>query len=169
MQENSTHYFELFKRATTFILDVDGVLTDGTLLITNNGDQLRTMSIRDGYALQLAVKKGFTIIVITGGTSEGVVKRLQGLGIQHILSGVENKIEALNKISETLSIEFANAIYMGDDIPDLEVMNLCGISCCPYDAAPEIISVAKYISPLSGGKGCVRDVIEKVLKLQNKW
>ncbi|MCY7409182.1 MAG: HAD-IIIA family hydrolase [Chitinophagales bacterium] len=169
MQENATHYFELFKKATTFILDVDGVLTDGSLLVTNNGDQLRTMNIRDGYALQLAVKKGFTIIVITGGTSEGVVKRLQGLGIQHILSGVENKIEALNKISETLSIELDNAIYMGDDIPDLEVMQLCGIRCCPLNAAPEIINVAEYVSPISGGHGCVRDVIEKVLKLQHKW
>lgn len=163
------HYFGLFKSATAILLDVDGVLTDGSVLVNNNGDQLRTMNIRDGYAMQLAVKKDLKVAVITGGKSESVVQRLNGLGILHVVTGVENKPAALAQLIQTLNLDLPTTIYIGDDIPDLEVMKLCGIPCCPYDAAPEIISIAKYISPVPGGKGCVRDILEKVLKLQGKW
>lgn len=163
------HYFDLFKTATTFILDVDGVLTDGSLLISNNGDELRTMNIRDGYALQLAVKKGFTVAVISGGKSEGVVRRLNRLGILYVLTGVQDKVEALRQLSNALSIDLSKTIYVGDDVPDMEVMQCCGIPCCPHDAATEVVAVSKYISPVAGGKGCVRDIIEKVMKLQGKW
>jgi len=163
------HYFELFKSATAILLDVDGVLTDGSVQVNNHGDQLRTMSIRDGYALQLAVKKDLTVAVITGGKSEGVAKRLKGLGIQHVFTGVEDKPAALAQFMLTLNLDLPTTIYIGDDIPDLEVMKLCGIPCCPYDAVSEIISIAKYISPVPGGRGCVRDILEKVLKLQGKW
>lgn len=163
------HYFELFKATNTFILDVDGVLTDGSLLITNNGDELRTMNIRDGYALQWAVKKGYQVIVISGGYSEGVVKRLNRLGIAYVLAGVSDKVAALQQVSKALSLDLSKSIYIGDDVPDLDAMRSCGIPCCPADAAPEIAAVSKYISPQGGGKGCVRDIIEKVMKLQEKW
>lgn len=163
------HYFELFKSATAVLMDVDGVLTDGSVVVNNNGDQLRTMNIRDGYALQLAVKKNLTVAVLTGGKSEGVVQRLNGLGILQVFTGVEDKPAALAQLTKTLNLDLPATIYIGDDIPDLEVMKLCGIPCCPYDAVPEIISIAKYISPVPGGRGCVRDILEKVLKLQGKW
>lgn len=169
MKTPETHYFDLFKNATAFILDVDGVLTDGSLLVTNNGDELRTMNIRDGYALQLAVKKGYTVAVISGGKSDGVVRRLNRLGILYVLAGVEDKPKALIQLAEALRIDLSKTIYIGDDIPDLAVMQLCGIPCCPVDAASEVQAIAKYISPVAGGKGCVRDVMEKVMKLQSTW
>ncbi len=168
-KEAVPHYFELFKSANAIILDVDGVLTDGSLLITNGGDELRTMNIRDGYALQLAVKKGLTVAVITGGKSEGVLRRLNRLGVLYVLSGVDDKPKGLTQLAAAIKMDLSTAIYIGDDIPDLEVMQQCGIPCCPNDAAPEIQAISKYISPVAGGRGCVRDVIEKVLKLQGRW
>ncbi|MBK9732023.1 MAG: HAD-IIIA family hydrolase [Chitinophagaceae bacterium] len=163
------HYFDLFKEANAFVLDIDGVLTDGSLLVTNNGDELRSMNIRDGYALQLAVKKGYTVAVISGGKSEGVVRRLNRLGILYVMAGVEDKPKALLQLAAALKMDLSKTIYIGDDIPDLDVMQLCGIPCCPLDAVTEVQSVVKYISPIAGGKGCVRDVMEKVMKLQGKW
>ncbi len=119
------HYFELFKSATAIILDVDGVLTDGSVLVNNQGDLLRTMNIRDGYALQLAVKKKLTVAVITGGKSEGVVKRLKGLGIENVIKGAEDKPAALSQLVLTLNLDLLTTIYIGDDIPDLTAMKLC--------------------------------------------
>lgn len=150
-------------------MDVDGVLTDGTLLLTNSGDQLRTMNIRDGYALQLAVRKGLKVAIITGGNSDGVTHRLKRLGIEDVISGMQNKNDALTDLAHRMNLDLSKTIYIGDDMPDLEVMKRCGIACCPHDAIPEIQSIAKYISPLPGGHGCVRDILEKVLKLQGKW
>lgn len=163
------HFLELLKNATAIVLDVDGVLTDGSLLITNNGDELRTMNIRDGYALQLAVKKGLMVAVISGGKSNGVIYRLNRLGIQYVLMGVEDKPGALRQLASALKMDLATTVYMGDDIPDVEVMQLCGFPCCPANAAAEVKAIAKYTSPFEGGNGCVRDVIEKILKLQAKW
>ncbi|MFI5134347.1 MAG: KdsC family phosphatase [Chitinophagales bacterium] len=162
-------FLALIKTASAIVMDVDGVLTDGSLLVMENGDQLRKMNIRDGYALQHAVKKGLTLIVITGGNSQGVVKRMNSLGIHHFIAGTSEKAGALKKMAEELKLDLASTIYIGDDMPDLEAMKLCGIPCCPADACNEIISVSKYISPFKGGEGCVRDILEKVLKLQNKW
>ncbi|MBA2423702.1 MAG: HAD hydrolase family protein [Chitinophagales bacterium] len=163
------HYYKLFKATTAFIMDVDGVLTDGSVLLTDSGDELRTMNIRDGYALQLAIKRGFSIVVISGGRSEGVVRRLNRLGIKNIAGGVDDKPMALMQIADALKIDLTTSVYIGDDIPDLEVMQLCGIPCCPSDAASEVIDISKYVSPWAGGKGCVRDILEKVMKLQSKW
>lgn len=160
---------QIFKPVTAFIFDVDGVLTNGTITITESGDQLRTMHIRDGYALQHAVKKEYQVIVISGGNSLGVIKRLKGLGLKHIYLGVEDKESVLSKISGQLNINLNHTVYMGDDIPDVEVMKLCGAPCCPADAAMEVKVVSKYISPFTGGNGCARDVIEKVLKLNGHW
>lgn len=160
---------EQFAPIRTFIFDVDGVLTDGSLFLTDEGHMLRTMNIKDGYALQLAVSKGYNIWVISGGKSEPVRCRLNKLGVTEVYLGVEDKKELLQEIAADSKIAYETMLYMGDDIPDYAAMQLCGLPCCPNDAVAEVRSVAKYISPTNGGRGCVRDVIEKVLKLNNDW
>jgi 3-deoxy-D-manno-octulosonate 8-phosphate phosphatase (KDO 8-P phosphatase) len=167
MEEKS--YKEYLKHITTFIFDVDGVLTDGTINVTTSGEMLRTMNIKDGYALKTAIDKGFNMCIISGGSNEGVRLRLAGLGIKDIFLGAHDKIEQLNEYFEKLQIKSENVLYMGDDIPDFPVMKLVGLPCCPQDAVPEIKNISKYISHKKGGKGAVRDVIEQVLKVQEKW
>ncbi|WP_203258159.1 KdsC family phosphatase [Hyunsoonleella ulvae] len=162
-------YKEYLHQITTFIFDVDGVLTDGTVHITSSGEMLRTMSIKDGYALKTAVDKGFNVCIITGGSNGGVKKRLAGLGITDIYMGAHNKIEQLNDYYNRKNVNAENVLYMGDDIPDYPVMKAIGLPCCPQDAVPEIKAISKYISHKNGGKGAVRDVIEQVLKVQDKW
>lgn len=156
-----------FKDIKHFILDVDGVLTDGTLLLHSDGELARTMHTRDGYAMQLAVKKGYEIVIITGGDNPTVKSRLQKLGLKHLYSGIEDKLAVLESIAD--EVDLSKSIYMGDDMPDLEVMQKVALPCCPADACNEIKEVAHYISPTDGGKGCVRDIIEKVLKLNDDW
>ncbi|XZF15587.1 KdsC family phosphatase [Chitinophagaceae bacterium MMS25-I14] len=160
---------ELFAPVRTFVFDIDGVLTDGTLLIMEDGHQLRRMNIKDGYALQLAVKKGYNVWVISGGTSEPAVTRLNKLGITEVHIGVKDKKEQLRSLAVKYNADLAHALYMGDDIPDYAVMQLCGLPSCPNDAVAEIREKSLYISPCNGGNGCVRDVIEKVLKLNGDW
>ncbi len=160
---------ELFAPIKTFVFDVDGVLTDGSLMLTEDGHMLRSMNIKDGYAMQLAIKKGYKVWIISGARSEAVRLRLNGLGIKDVHIGIESKKEVLDAMALTHKTDFSSVLYMGDDIPDYAVMQMCGLPCCPADAVAEIKQVAKYISPLSGGKGCVRDVIEKVLKLNGDW
>ena len=162
-------YKEHLNHITTFIFDVDGVLTDGTVTVTTSGEMLRKMNIKDGYAIKTAVDSGYHICIISGGSNEGVRLRLQGLGVKDIHLGVHNKIETLNEYLISTNIDSANALYMGDDIPDLQVMQMVGLPCCPQDAAPEIKAVSSYISHKNGGKGAVRDVIEQVMKVQGKW
>ena len=162
-------YKEYLQHITTFIFDVDGVLTDGTVAITTSGEMLQKMNIKDGYALKTAVDNGFNVCVISGGSNEGVRIRLRGLGITDIYLGSHNKIEQLEEYLDIYNIKAENVLYMGDDIPDVPVMKLVGLPCCPQDAAPEIKELSKYISHKKGGKGAVRDVIEQVLKVQDKW
>lgn len=164
------HYLESFQQTKAFFFDVDGVLTDQTVLLLPTGEQVRTMNVRDGYALQLAVKLGFEVVIISGGNNEAVRTRLQGLGIQHIFLGIHSKLEVFNTFCVDHKLDPTQAVYMGDDIPDFEIMQSTGVlAACPNDAAPEIIEISSYISPIPGGKGCVRDVIEKVLRSQNLW
>lgn len=158
-----------FEQIEAIFLDVDGVLTDGSILVTEEGHQLRTMNIKDGYALQWAVKQGIRICIISGGRSEGVVRRLNGLGITDVFTGISDKRSCFDQYLIEHRIDVSRTLYMGDDIPDLPVMKLCGLKTCPQDAASEIKEMADYISPFNGGKGCVRDVVEKVLKIQGKW
>jgi len=160
---------ELFTPIRTFVFDVDGVLTDGTLLATEDGHMLRRMNIKDGFAMQLAIKKGYKIWVISGGKSEAVRVRLNRLGVMDVHIGIETKKELLLEIAEESRTPFESILYMGDDIPDYAAMQLCGLPCCPADAVAEIKGVSKYISPVKGGEGCVRDVVEKVLKLNGDW
>lgn len=158
-----------FKSINTFVLDVDGVLTDGTLLLMDDGQMARRMNIKDGYALQLAIKKGYHILVISGGNSEAVKLRLQRLGVVEVFMNVTDKKEILLEYTSKYELKWEQVLYMGDDIPDLLPMQLVGLPCCPADAVPEIKTISHYISPLNGGYGCVRDVIEKVLKLNSHW
>jgi len=150
-------------------MDVDGVLTDGSLLIAENGEQLRTMNIKDGYAIQHAIKNGFEVCIISGSTSEGVRLRLEGLGVKNIYMNCHDKKKQLLKWLTANRIETNQVLFIGDDIPDREVMSVVGLLCCPSDAVAEIKSVSKYIAAQKGGEGCVREIIEKVLKQQGKW
>ncbi|MCC7401704.1 MAG: HAD hydrolase family protein [Chitinophagaceae bacterium] len=160
---------ELFQKITTFIFDVDGVLTDGTLLLMDNGIQARTMNVRDGFALQLAVKKGYRILIVSGSTSDQVIHRLKKLNISDIRMSVLDKKSLVEDYLEKNSLSSGEVLYMGDDIPDLPAMSVVKLSCCPADAANEIRDAATYVSSVKSGYGCVRDVIEKVLKLNDHW
>jgi 3-deoxy-D-manno-octulosonate 8-phosphate phosphatase (KDO 8-P phosphatase) len=160
---------ELFAPVRVFVFDIDGVMTDGNLLVTETGDLLRRMSIRDGYATEQAVKKGYHVWVISGGRQEAPCIRLRKLGVTEAHFAVPDKKVLLQELFLKYNVDPATALYMGDDIPDYAVMQLCGLPTCPKDAAPEIKAVSKYISPYIGGGGCVRDVIEKVLKLNGHW
>ncbi len=151
------------------VFDVDGVLTDGSVHCFNDGEQLRVMNIKDGYALQLAIKKGIRILIISGGRSEAVVKRLNLLGVTEIFMGVHHKLPILQEFLIEHKISLEETLYMGDDIPDMECLKHVAASTCPADAANDIKPICLYVSQLGGGKGCVRDVIEQVLKAQKKW
>lgn len=159
----------LFKTIKTFVFDIDGVLTDGSLLVFDNGQLFRKMHVKDGYALQLAVKMGYQVVVISGAVSEPVRIRLAGLGITNVHLGIHDKRSCLQETLQKSGTSRETTLFMGDDIPDWEVMKWVGLPCCPSDAVPEIKEIATYISPLKGGEGCVRDVVEKVLKLNNQW
>lgn len=163
------NFKQLLNDVTVFVFDVDGVLTDGSLLLMQDGEQVRKMSIKDGYALQLAVKKEYKIAVISGGKSEAVRTRLSKLGIYDVYLGVENKIDAFDEFILTHHIQPEHILYMGDDMPDYEVMKRVGVPTCPNDAVSDIKAISIYVSDKNGGKGCVRDVIEQVLKVQGKW
>ncbi len=162
-------YKELMNGITTFILDIDGVLTDSSVHITTSGEMLRTMNIRDGYAMKAAIDSGYRICVISGGSNEGVRIRLQNLGITDIHLAEPNKVKTFKKYLKTYNLTAAEVLYMGDDIPDYHVMQLVGIPTCPQDAAPEIKEIATYVSHKNGGRGAVRDVIEQVMRVQGKW
>jgi 3-deoxy-D-manno-octulosonate 8-phosphate phosphatase (KDO 8-P phosphatase) len=158
--------FQLIK---TFAFDMDGVLTDGNIIVDATNNWLRQMNIRDGYAIQLAAQSGFNIVVISGSTSLFVRDRLNLLGVSEVFMDVKNKADFLKKYVAEKNISMNQLLFMGDDIPDYFCMKMAGVAACPVDAVPEIKEIATYISPLGGGCGCVRDVIEKVLKLNDKW
>ena len=160
---------ELFAPVRTFVFDIDGVLTDGMIQVTDEGHILRSLNIRDGYAMRQAVKKGYRVWIISAARSQPVRQRLLDLGVNDVRIGVDDKKVVLEQMAESYEVEFSKMLYMGDDIPDHAAMQLCMLPCCPADAVPEIKSIAKYISPRNGGAGCVRDVIEKVMKLNGDW
>jgi len=160
---------QAFANIKVLFLDVDGVLTDGSVLVTERGEQLRRFSIKDGYAIQLAIKRGLRIAIISGGKSQGVLKRLRGLGVEDVFLGVGDKLTVMQDIMLRYDVALAEVAFMGDDIPDLVCLKQVGLALCPQDAVEEIKAVAHYVSPKKGGEGCVRDVIEKILKLQKKW
>ncbi len=162
------NYKTLLKAVHTFVFDVDGILTDGTLWLSEN-DWVRRMSVRDGWAIQFAIRQGYRMAVITGGDSPLVKDRLHRLGIKEVYLAAGKKTEVLQQYMQTHRLQPENILYMGDDIPDYHAMQMCGVKACPADAAVEILETAHYISHKKGGAGCVRDVIEQTLRLQKKW
>lgn len=158
-----------FKKVTTFIFDVDGVLTDGRVLVLESGEMARTMNVKDGYALQLAIKKGYKIFIVSGSSRSAVEKRMNYLGIQDIFFGIKDKGAFVADLADQHGFDLAGCLFMGDDMPDLPVFGKVGLGCCPADAVNDIKAVAQYISSKNGGDGCVRDVIEKVLKINGHW
>ncbi len=163
------NYKEQLREINTFIFDYDGVMTDGSVIMTSVGEAYRISNVKDGYALQLARKKGYRVAVISGAKSESMTQRLLTLQVTDVFMGVEKKLDVFRSYMEQHNLLKENILYMGDDIPDYEVMLEAGVATCPADAAEEIRAVSKYISHFNGGKGCVRDVIEQVLKVQGMW
>jgi 3-deoxy-D-manno-octulosonate 8-phosphate phosphatase (KDO 8-P phosphatase) len=161
--------YEYFKKITTFVFDVDGVLTDGTVLLLENGLQARRMHIKDGLGLQMALKNGYNVVILSGSYSEPVIKRMHYLGLTEVYCAIKDKKAFLHEYMQKHNLNWENILFMGDDLPDIPVLNMAGISCCPADAIQEVKSISKYVSSINGGYGCVRDVIEKVLKINNKW
>lgn len=157
------------KKIKALVFDVDGVLSAETIGLHPDGEPMRTVNIKDGYALQLAVKCGLRVAIITGGRTEAVRKRYEGLGIQDVYLGAAVKTREYELLKEKYGLKDEEILYMGDDIPDYEVLRLCGLPCCPADAAPEIKEICVYISHRAGGYGCGRDVVEQVLRAQGKW
>lgn len=165
----SKSYKEIMNDITTFIFDVDGVLTDSSVHITPTGEMLRVMNIRDGYAMKAAVESGYNVCIISGGSNEGVRIRLRNLGITDIHLACPDKVETFKEYTELYNIKPEQVLYMGDDIPDYHVMKLVGLPTCPLDSSPEIKEICQYISHKNGGRGAVRDVIEQVMRVQEKW
>ena len=164
----STINYDLTK-IKAFAFDVDGVLSADVLPLHPSGEPMRTVNIKDGYAIQLAVKRGYRLAIITGGRTEAVRLRFAGLGIEDLYMGSSIKIGDYRAFRDKHDLKDEEILYMGDDIPDLAVMQECGLACCPNDAAPEAKSVSQYISYAGGCYGCGRDVIEQVMKVQGNW
>jgi 3-deoxy-D-manno-octulosonate 8-phosphate phosphatase (KDO 8-P phosphatase) len=163
------NYKKLLQHIRAFVFDYDGTLTDGTVILLDEGEPLRTANVRDGYAIQLAVKKGYIVAIISGGRSRSMTNRFRMLKVQQVYLGVEHKLDTLKIFMEENGLQPEHVLYLGDDIPDYHAMKYCGVAACPADAAQEIQSVSHYISHLRGGEGCARDVIEQVMKVQGKW
>ena len=162
-------FLQKLKNITTFIFDVDGVLTDGSVQVMDNGQSLRTFNIKDGYAMQLAVKRGYHVCIISGGDGIAMAKRFHNLGITDVFLAAGDKVEIFKQYIADKTIAASEVLYMGDDIPDLKVMKLVGLPTCPADAVEEIKEISEFISPFNGGKTAARDIIEKVMKVQGKW
>lgn len=153
----------------TIIFDVDGVLSRQTITLSHEGEPLRTVNIKDGYAIQLAQKMGLRIAILTGGKTEAIRIRYAGLGVEDIYMGCAVKITTYHAFLEKYGLKNEEVIYVGDDIPDYEVMRTCGCPCCPADACPDIKEISTYVSQCNGGDGCGRDIVEQVLRAQGKW
>lgn len=162
-------YHKMLNEITTFILDVDGVMTNGQVLVTDEGNMLRSFNIKDGFAMQLAVKLGYKICIISGGNSSGVIKRLEGLGIKDIYMKVHEKLPVFKSYISDKNLKADEIAYMGDDLPDYNLIKQVGLKCCPADASQDIQEICDFVSSYPGGGGCVRELIEKVLRAQGKW
>lgn len=164
-----TNYRERLKNITTFIFDYDGVLTDGSVIMLPDGDGVRRSNVKDGYALNFAVKNGYRVVIISGGKSLSMQKRMDALKITDVFLGVTYKLDVFEEYCDVNELNPDEIVYMGDDIPDYQVMQRVGIACCPADADVEIQKISHYISTHNGGSGCVRDIIEQVMRVQGKW
>ena len=156
-------------KITTVIFDVDGVLSENTIPMDLNGNPIRTMNVKDGYAIQLAAKQGLRLAIITGGKCDSIQYRYSKLGVNDIFMGCAVKIEKYREYCRQNNLKDEEVMFLGDDIPDYEVLTTCGLPCCPADAAPEIKAVCTYISHKNGGQGCARDILEQILKAKDLW
>lgn len=161
--------YTTLKTIKCIVLDVDGVLTNGNILVNEQGDQLRTFNVKDGYAIQYAVKQQINIFIITGAKSLGVQKRFENLGVQEIHLGVTDKLTLLNQLLVKHCISSDETLYIGDDMPDYICMQHVGVAIAPADAIDDIKQISHYVSTKKGGEGVVREIIEKMMKLQSKW
>ena len=166
---SNKNYKTLLNKVSAFVFDVDGVMTNGKILITTDGEMYREMDTRDGFAIKYALLKGFKIGVISGGTNDGVRKRLELLGVDKVYLGIHEKDEAFDDFINTFKIDPEEVLYMGDDLPDMIVMEKVGVATCPKDAASDIKKISDYVSHKKGGEGCVREIVEQVMRVQNKW
>ena len=163
------NYKALLPKITTFIFDVDGVLTDGKILMTDDGAFLRSVDTKDGYAMKCALIQGYRIAIISGGTNEAVRERYNALGIEDIYLGAHHKMKSYEDFISKHNLEPFEILYVGDDVPDLPVMEKVGVGCCPNDAVSDLKSRADYVSHKKGGDGCAREIIEQVMRVQGKW
>ena len=163
------NYKNLLPSIKTFIFDVDGVLTDGKILITNEGELLRSFDTKDGYAMKCALVQGYKIVVISGGRNQGVEERFKELGVFDIYMGIHYKLDAFQDLLANYDLDPETILYVGDDVPDIPVMEKVGLGCCPADAVSDVKNMADYVSHKNGGEGCVREIIEQVLRVQGKW
>lgn len=163
------NYKALLPNITTFIFDVDGVLTNGKVLITSQGEMYREMDTKDGYALKCALVQGYKVCIISGGTNEGVRNRLKALGIYDIYLGAHHKQEPFEDLMDSYDLKPEEILYMGDDVPDIVVMEQVAVAACPNDAVSDVKEIANYVSHKKGGEGCVREIIEQTLRVQGKW
>jgi len=161
--------YERLRQITTFIFDFDGVMTDGTVFCDYEGHPLRATNVKDGYALQLASKLGYNVAVISGAVCPSTIVRMNSLGVTDVFTGIPDKVLKLNEYMKEKGLKPEEIVFMGDDIPDLRVMQAVGMAACPADAATEVKNISHFVSVKSGGKGCVRDLIEQTLKEQKKW
>jgi len=162
-------YRERLKNITTLIFDYDGVLSDGKILFTDDGQHLRNGNVKDGFILQLAVKLGYRVVVISGADTPGMENRLSTLNIKDTFLGTHNKIEVYEQLKKDYQLNDSEILFMGDDLPDYNVMLKVGIACCPADAATDILKISHFVSEKKGGEGCVRDIVEQVLRAQSRW
>ncbi|MDA9015202.1 HAD-IIIA family hydrolase [Flavobacteriaceae bacterium] len=163
------NYKLLLPQIKTFIFDVDGVLTDGKILIHTDGELLRSFDTKDGYAIKCALLKGFKVVIITGGRNEAVRERFKELGVFDIYLGAHHKLDAFQDLMDNHDLNPEEILYIGDDVPDIPVMEKVGLGCCPSDAVSDVKAMADYVSHKKGGEGCVRELIEQVLRVQRKW
>ena len=166
---NQPNYKALLPNITTFIFDVDGVLTNGKVLITSQGEMYREMDTKDGYALKCALVQGYKVCIISGGTNEGVRNRLKALGVYDIYLGAHHKQEPFQDLMDSYDLKPEEILYMGDDVPDIVVMEQVAVAACPQDAVSDVKEIANYVSHKKGGEGCVREIIEQTLRVQGKW
>ena len=166
---NHKNYKTLLKNVSAFVFDVDGVMTNGQIMITTEGEMYREMNTRDGFAIKCALERDFKIAIISGGTNEGVRKRLETLGVDKVYLGINEKDIAFDDFLKTYNIDPEEVLCMGDDVPDLSVLKKVGVATCPQDAVSDVKKIVDYVSQKKGGDGCVREIIEQVMRVQNKW
>jgi len=159
----------IFNNIKALVFDCDGVMTNGTAMMTETGEALRSFNIKDGYAIQHAIKQGLILAIISGGNGEGMRHRFTNLGVKDIYLGLAHKMDTFKDFCTKYNLQTSEVLYMGDDMPDIPVLQLCGLPCCPRDAASEVLEICQFVSTKNGGEGAVREVVEQLMKTKGVW